>query len=218
MPLDLLLRDSGLLLLAWALGGLIGWQREARGRAAGLRTHVLVCVGSCLVTLVSFGGMGDPGRIAAQIVTGIGFLGAGVILRRGMSVRGLTTAATIWVVAGVGIAVGAGGRFAALAAVATALVLITLTLVTRLEDVIGKNKRTLTLSVTLPRHRGAVARMLEALTAAGADVVHFDAEEGEDEDGKRTMEVGLRLRQDVTKAALSETLAESVPDAAFTWE
>lgn len=215
MALDRFLRDAGLLLLAWVLGGLIGWQREARGRAAGLRTHVLVCLGSCLITRVSLS-VGDPGRIAAQIVTGIGFLGAGVILRRGESVRGLTTAATVWVVAGIGIAVGAGEAFAPLAAFATLLILLTLTLATRLEDLIGKNKRTLTLIITLARHQGAVARTLEALTAAGADVVHFDVEENE-EGGQRAITVGLRLRQDVTKSALVQALTGSVPGAAFTW-
>jgi putative Mg2+ transporter-C (MgtC) family protein len=124
-----LLRDCGWIFLAWLLGGSIGWQREAHGHAAGLRTHALVCVASCLLSLLSFSGEGgDKGRVAAQIVTGIGFLGAGVILRRGGSVRGLTTAATVWVVAGIGIAVGAGLHFALLAVLTTALTLITLAL------------------------------------------------------------------------------------------
>jgi putative Mg2+ transporter-C (MgtC) family protein len=125
-----LARDGGLLLLAWLLGGCIGWQREVRGHAAGLRTHALVCGASCLLSLVSFSsqGVGDTGRIAAQVVTGIGFLGAGVILRRGASVRGLTTAATVWLVAGVGIAVGAGLHFALLAILTTLLALLTLAL------------------------------------------------------------------------------------------
>lgn len=125
----LLLRDGGLLLLAWLLGGCVGWQREAHGHAAGLRTHALVCGASCLLSLLSFSGEGgDPGRIAAQVVTGVGFLGAGVILRRDTSVRGLTTAATVWVVAGIGLAVGAGFHFALLAVLATMLTLLTLAL------------------------------------------------------------------------------------------
>ena len=124
-----LVRDGGLLLLSWFLGGCIGWQREAKGHAAGLRTHALVCGASCLLSLVSFSGQGgDRGRIAAQIITGIGFLGAGVILRRGASVRGLTTAATVWVVAGIGIAIGAGFHFAVLALLTTLLTLLTLAL------------------------------------------------------------------------------------------
>ena len=121
------LREGELLVLSWFLGGLIGWQREVKGHAAGLRTHALVCGGSCLLSLLSFSGQGgDKGRIAAQIITGIGFLGAGVILRRGVTVRGLTTAATVWLVAGVGIAVGAGFHFAVLAVLTTLLTLLTL--------------------------------------------------------------------------------------------
>ena len=121
------LREGELLILSWFLGGLIGWQREVKGHAAGLRTHALVCGGSCLLSLLSFSGQGgDKGRIAAQVITGIGFLGAGVILRRGVTVRGLTTAATVWLVAGVGIAVGAGFHYAVLAVLTTLLTLLTL--------------------------------------------------------------------------------------------
>ncbi len=106
--------------LAAVLGGAIGFERELRDREAGLRTHLLVCLGSALFTIVSAYGFrdfltsgdqvirADPTRIAAQIVTGIGFLGAGAIIRQGLSVRGLTTAATLWVAAAIGIAAGAG--------------------------------------------------------------------------------------------------------------
>jgi putative Mg2+ transporter-C (MgtC) family protein len=95
----------GRLVVAGLLGAVIGLQREVRGYPAGVRTIALVAVGSCLFTDVSklFGG--DNGRVAAQIVTGIGFLGAGVILREGHTVRGVTTAATIWAAAAIGMAV-----------------------------------------------------------------------------------------------------------------
>ncbi|MDY0211613.1 MAG: MgtC/SapB family protein [Desulfuromonadaceae bacterium] len=109
------------LLLAFIAGGLIGIEREKHGRPAGLRTHVLVCTGACLMMIISesifarYGHLSatsiariDPGRIGAQIVTGIGFLGAGVILKEGVNVRGLTTAACLWYVAGVGMAFGFG--------------------------------------------------------------------------------------------------------------
>lgn len=116
------------LALAGALGGLIGLERELREREAGLRTHLLVAVGSALFTIVSAYGFvtirTDPTRIAAQIVTGIGFLGAGAIIRQGSSIRGLTTAATLWVVAAVGLAAGAGYYSAAL--ITTAIVLFAL--------------------------------------------------------------------------------------------
>ena len=122
--------------LAGALGAAIGLERELRDREAGLRTHLLVAVGSALFTLVSAYGFheflvhggsvvrADPTRIAAQIVTGIGFLGAGAIIRQGFSVRGLTTAATLWVVAAIGMASGAGYYSAAV--ITTALVLFSL--------------------------------------------------------------------------------------------
>jgi len=130
--------DESLLRLALAatLGGLIGIERELREREAGLRTHLLVALGSALFTIVGAYGFhaflesgqsvvrADPTRIAAQIVTGIGFLGAGAIIRQGLSVRGLTTAATLWVVAAVGLACGAGYYSAAV--ITTALVLIAL--------------------------------------------------------------------------------------------
>src|SRR3984885_7621733 len=111
------------LLVAAALGGLIGFERERLLWAAGIRTHMLVCVGSCLIMIVSQYGFSniltyehvvlDPSRIAAQVVSGIGFLGAGAILARGEIVRGLTTAASIWTVAAIGLAVGGGLYFAA---------------------------------------------------------------------------------------------------------
>jgi putative Mg2+ transporter-C (MgtC) family protein len=121
------------LAVAAGLGGAVGLERELREREAGFRTHMLVAVGSALFTLVSAYGFrdflvnggsvvrADPTRIAAQIVTGIGFLGAGAIIRQGLSVRGLTTAATLWVVAAIGLASGAGYYWAAVLTTAIAL-------------------------------------------------------------------------------------------------
>jgi putative Mg2+ transporter-C (MgtC) family protein len=116
------------LTIACALGAAIGFEREIRDREAGIRTHLLVSLGSALFTIVSAYGFHefltsgdnivrtDPTRIAAQIVTGIGFLGAGAIIREGLSIRGLTTAATLWVVAAIGMACGAGYYWPAAAA------------------------------------------------------------------------------------------------------
>jgi putative Mg2+ transporter-C (MgtC) family protein len=113
------------LAIAAGLGAAVGVERELREREAGIRTHLCVSLGACLFTLVSaygfagFVGRGgvsfDPTRIAAQIVTGIGFLGAGAILREGISIRGLTTAGSLWIVAGIGMAAGAGYYWAAVA-------------------------------------------------------------------------------------------------------
>ena len=120
--------------IAGALGGAVGFERELRDREAGIRTHLLVSMGSALFTIVSAYGFheflvgggtivrADPTRIAAQIVTGIGFLGAGAIIRDGLSVRGLTTAATLWLVAGVGMACGAGYYWPAVAATVLTIV------------------------------------------------------------------------------------------------
>jgi len=125
------------LLLTFVLGGLVGLEREWHRQSAGLRTHTVIAIGSTLLTLVSFWipqqwpGGGDPGRIAAQIVSGIGFLGGGAIFRLGANVKGLTTAASIWVVAGIGMAVGAGMYLPAV--VGTAIVLFTLFVMVRFE-------------------------------------------------------------------------------------
>jgi putative Mg2+ transporter-C (MgtC) family protein len=124
------------LALAAVFGGAVGLEREFREREAGFRTHMLVSVGSALFTIASAYGFRDflthggslvrtdPTRIAAQIVTGIGFLGAGAIIRQGLSIRGLTTAATLWVVAAIGLTTGAG--YYSAAAITTLLVLFSL--------------------------------------------------------------------------------------------
>jgi putative Mg2+ transporter-C (MgtC) family protein len=107
LRLELLLQ----VLLATLLGGAIGMERELSGKPAGLRTNILICVGATLFTVLSLklsGGRGDPARVAAQILPGVGFIGAGTILHARGSVTGLTSAATIWVVAAIGMALGAG--------------------------------------------------------------------------------------------------------------
>jgi putative Mg2+ transporter-C (MgtC) family protein len=119
-----ILEDAGRLVTAALLAGAIGLEREVHLKAAGFRTHMLVGLGSALFTVLSlnaFGPSTDPGRVAAQIVTGIGFLGAGAIFKEGATVRGLTTAAGLWTVAAIGMAAGAGSLL--LAVVATAVVL-----------------------------------------------------------------------------------------------
>jgi putative Mg2+ transporter-C (MgtC) family protein len=124
---------AGRLAVAAGLGAAVGLERELRDREAGVRTHLAVALGSALFTVVSAygfqefveaGSLFDPTRIAAQIVTGIGFLGAGAIIRSGLSVRGLTTAASLWIVAAIGMAAGAG--YYAPALIGTALTLFAL--------------------------------------------------------------------------------------------
>ncbi|AOZ93504.1 MgtC/SapB family protein [Paenibacillus crassostreae] len=130
------------LLLSMGLGGVIGWERERSNRAAGLRTHILVCLGSTLIMMLSIYGFSDfvneaniridPARLAASVITGIGFLGAGTILFTGKSITGLTTAASVWVVAALGLSVGAGFHFAAI--VTTIFILMTLVLFNKIEQ------------------------------------------------------------------------------------
>jgi putative Mg2+ transporter-C (MgtC) family protein len=127
LQIDLSLR----LIVAAALGLAVGFEREIHGHPAGLRTHMLVSVGSALFTVLSAYAFGastnpniDPTRIAAQIVSGIGFLGAGAILKHGIVIRGLTTAASLWATAAVGMAAGAGEHI--IAAVATGVIIVSL--------------------------------------------------------------------------------------------
>jgi putative Mg2+ transporter-C (MgtC) family protein len=124
------------LCLAFVAGGVIGMERSSRRQVAGLRTHILIALGACCLMLLSIWlprqlGSGDPGRIAAQVVSGIGFLGAGAIIRLGNNIRGLTTAASLWLSAAIGLSIGAGMFIVALTA--EILALITLMLLNRLE-------------------------------------------------------------------------------------
>ncbi|MBI5631732.1 MAG: MgtC/SapB family protein [Elusimicrobia bacterium] len=129
-------QDLMKLLISLCLGGVIGLEREVSDKAAGLRTHILICLGATLFTVLSvrFYGGSDPTRIAAQIVSGIGFLGAGAIMREGDRVTGLTTAATIWTVAAIGMGVGLGYHNEA--AFATVLVLFIQLAFTKLDILI----------------------------------------------------------------------------------
>jgi len=132
------------LLLAALLGGAVGLEREIHEKAAGFRTHILVCIGSCLIMLTSmhvfdiYKGIADvdPGRIAAQVVSGIGFLGAGTIIRSRASIVGLTTAASLWSIAGVGLAVGSGLYL--LGGFATILILASLLILSRVHHKVGR--------------------------------------------------------------------------------
>jgi len=152
--MELLLR----LTLACLLGGFIGIEREKNRHPAGFRTHILVCVGSALIMLCniyifeeykSYSNI-DPARLGAQVISGIGFLGAGTILKEGVTVKGLTTAASLWSVAGIGLAVGLG--FYTGAIFATLLVLVTLIVFSRFEErIYGSRKSTLLRIKTLDR-------------------------------------------------------------------
>ena len=204
------------LILAAVAGGAVGLEREKHGRPAGLRTHLLVALGACLMMIVSeafhlkYAAFDtnsalrmDPGRTAAQIVTGIGFLGAGVIIKEGITVRGLTTAASLWLVAGLGMAFGMGLFLPG--AMATVLALLSLIFLKKLEPVINKD-RYLDIAITA-HNRSGLQDQLEQLFAERhlriTDVrSHVDLQHGE-----ITFEYVLTQHRRRMGRELSETIA-----------
>jgi putative Mg2+ transporter-C (MgtC) family protein len=166
--------------LAAFAGSLVGIERERLQWAAGLRTHMLVCVGSCLVIIVSAYGFDDilsnhivldPSRIAAQVVSGIGFLGAGTILLRGEVVKGLTTAASLWAVAAIGLAVGSGLYVAALTT--TAIVLLILAGLKPIEERVRDSVQSRLLVVTAKRGEMSIATLHDVLGPRSGRVKQF---------------------------------------------
>jgi putative Mg2+ transporter-C (MgtC) family protein len=200
--------------LAGVLGGAIGAEREIREREAGLRTHMLVAVGAALFTIVSAYAWGDfefstangvtfdPTRIAAQIVTGIGFLGAGAIIRQGLSIRGLTTAASLWVVAAIGIASGAGYYSAAV--ITTVVVLVSLwplrILAFRIFERIRPGE--LRLEVEL-RANEPPSVLLDALEGQSVAVRAFELEDARD---RRRVVLDVRLAESRPEAVTAELM------------
>ncbi|HKV29220.1 MAG TPA: MgtC/SapB family protein [Candidatus Acidoferrales bacterium] len=150
MAIDLTYTIAGKLLLSAALGGVVGLEREVHRKAAGLRTSILICTGACFFMIISYVAAVHPEddhtRIAAQIIAGIGFLGAGVILRERGNVVGLTTAATVWAIAAVGMGVGTGMYVTSI--FATALILISLTTLGWAEARLGIKTRLTTFRLT----------------------------------------------------------------------
>lgn len=171
------------LLAAALLGSLIGFERERLLWAAGIRTHMVVCVGACLFMIVSAFGFAtsltqehvslDPSRVAAQVVSGIGFLGAGAILARGEIVRGLTTAASIWTVAAIGLAVGGGLYFAA--GVSTAIILVILAGVKPLEEAYRDRNQTCRLHIETVRGALTPELLKETLKVRTGQIKRFHA-------------------------------------------
>jgi putative Mg2+ transporter-C (MgtC) family protein len=219
---DVLIR----LAVAAGLTGAIGLERELRERAAGLRTHMLVGIGAALFTIVSAYGWGDfqfstpegvvfdPTRIAAQIVTGIGFLGAGAIIRQGITVRGLTTAATLWVVAAIGMAAGAGYYSAAL--IATGIVLVGLGPFRWLEGAatLGRFRRAgRHLEIDLTREHPIAA----PLAVIDERRVRVSGVQFEDERDRRRLRVELDLPLGPAEERLVEELAALEGVLAVRW-
>jgi putative Mg2+ transporter-C (MgtC) family protein len=187
---DLLAR----LAVAAVLGAAVGAERESAARGAGARTHALVALGAALFTLAGAYGFGDiaqtanvdPARIAAQVAAGVGFIGAGAIIRNGPSVHGVTTAATVWLAASVGVVAAAGGYVAALATTALALlVLVVLRAARPLLRRLGRS--TMTVEVEYVRGHGTLGPLLRGLEANDARLDHLAVADdgGDGESGLR---------------------------------
>jgi putative Mg2+ transporter-C (MgtC) family protein len=225
--LDLVVQSPfGRLLVAAVLGGLLGWERERHGRPAGFRTHILLCVGSCLIMLVSehmylkykadenMSLRVDPGRIAAQIVTGIGFLGAGAIMRLRTTIRGLTTAACLWLAAAIGMAVGCG--FIGPAVMATGVGLISLLALAQFEKHMTRDKYR-TLKVWVVGADTQLDTIMGTLRQRSAEVLGYKFEKHL-KDRTAMYDINLVFRGEDTRPAITADLAAIEEVHRVAWE
>lgn len=206
MVIGLESEDLVRLLLSLAIGGVIGLEREIRDKAAGLRTIIFICIGSTLFTLLSvkLGGSNEMARIASNIVVGVGFLGAGTIMREGGRITGLTTAAVVWLVAALGMSVGAGQYGLALASGAIALIVLRIfPLVERLFSDVSQQS---TVEIVVPHDRDHVAALEAQMRAEGLHVsrAHQKRSEG-------SLAVGWRLtgKGSTVRAAIERLMADA---------
>jgi putative Mg2+ transporter-C (MgtC) family protein len=177
------------ILLAAMLGGIIGLERELSHKEAGLRTNILIAIGSALITVLSFkiaamAPAADPARLTAQIVSGIGFLGAGAIIQARFAVHGLTTAATIWTVAAIGIAVGSG--FYLLAFVVAILVVVVLTVFKLLLAFLEKQKRNFVYLIATEEKASLLVDLRQVLTELN---IHYSSARLSRRDGSYEFEI-----------------------------
>jgi putative Mg2+ transporter-C (MgtC) family protein len=167
------------MVIAVVLGGLVGMEREWHNHAAGFRTHILVCLGSATIMLLSIYGFSefanetnvrtDPARLAAQVISGIGFLGAGAIMRNGSVISGLTTAASVWVVAAIGLCVGAGFLYAAF--FATLIALISLFLLNKWEKHFMRHRRNLKVNIKTLDYPGVLGKICSKFGEHGIQII-----------------------------------------------
>jgi putative Mg2+ transporter-C (MgtC) family protein len=207
---DIVLR----LVLGFIAGAVIGFERSSRRQVAGLRTHILIALGATLLMLLSIWlpqaitgtKNGDPGRIAAQVVSGIGFLGAGAIIRLGNNVRGLTTAASLWFVAAVGLAIG-GGMFIA-AAAAEVLSLVTLILLGMLEKRVFPTERYKLLEISYKNNSPNTQETLDIIKTAGIQVQSVDVNQGSKDKGTK-LRLLARIPSTIDLASLAREIKSS---------
>lgn len=184
------------LMLALVLGGVVGFEREHKSRPAGLRTHILVCIGAALVQVTAINYIKinnldgiDPMRLGAQVISGIGFLGAGTILKEGASIKGLTTAASIWAVGCIGLAAGSGLYFEA--SLATLLILLALKGFKRIETRLEREKKNITIELILDNKPGTIGKIGSIL--GGLDIQILNIEINEKDTSKVEIEMLLKL-------------------------
>ncbi len=213
----------GRLVLAAVLSGVIGFEREFHGRSAGFRTHILLCVGSALIMLTSihmfdiFLGkvIVDPGRIAAGVITGIGFLGAGTIMHFKSSIRGLTTAASLWVVAGIGLAVGSG--FYSGAVITSIIAMITLMVFARLEDAMIRKDWYKTVIIETKEGLDQLKSIRGILDEWHAEITDFEVDRAKD-NVSMLLKIGLKLRSPKNAGPMIEDIGVLGGVKSVKWE
>lgn len=199
------------ILTAVILGGAMGWERGLKNRAAGLRTYMLVCVGSCLIMLTNQyifqtnGHAGDPVRMGAQVVSGIGFLGAGtIIVTRRHQIKGLTTAAGLWTSAGVGLAIGIG--FYEAAVVGVAAVLVIMTIMQKMDNKMHRSAKSLDIYFELSAD-SSLGDFLRQIRQQGIEICDLQKEIGADaESGTRAYTANIELQRRVPLADILKLL------------
>lgn len=222
MPTDLAWTGYVLLklLVAVILGGAVGWERETLDRPAGFRTHVLVCVGSAVYMIVSesfTGPKADPGRIASQVASGMGFLGAGTILRHGSIVRGLTTAASLWTVAAIGLCIGRGDMYLVVAVLAAVVVLLTLTVLGRVEKFLVAKRQYRLALIRAPQVRRFLPQIKSILDEVAARIQSVEVVPSIEE-GMQDLRITVRLPPGVTTEQITLRLMSIDGLVAIQWE
>lgn len=206
--IDIIIRLS----IAFILGGAIGLEREGVNRPAGFRTHILVCIGSTLIMLTGiyiteiYKGTTDldPARLGAQVVSGIGFLGAGTIIKEGVTVKGLTTAASLWAVAGIGLACGSGFYFGA--AISTAIILISLIVFYKFEKIYRRNNREFWIELICEDKPGLIGKVG---TQLGKLSIHIKQISLNEKDNKNiTLRIVVRIPRKINKIDLYDYINE----------
>jgi putative Mg2+ transporter-C (MgtC) family protein len=203
MYIDMLIKLS----LSVILGGVVGYEREHRSSPAGLRTHILVCIGATIVQITAFdfylnhkGQFNtDPMRLGAQVISGIGFLGAGTIIKEGANIRGLTTAASLWAVACIGLMIGTGLYIEAITA--TIFIYASLEGLKRIEKKISRKKRNIYLQVVVENKTGRFSDIGNAFGFMGIEILNIESQR---EDNKVIIQYNLRVPEHITNEELME--------------